>query len=477
MRLNSICILAFGAVLAACGGGGGTPVAGIDRGGTPAPAAIVSKGTITGFGSIVVNGVRYETGGAIFEVDGNPGTQADLRIGQVVVVRGTVADDNSTATATSVVFNDTVEGPISAIDKVAGTIGVLGQIVSIDADTSIDDSISPPSIEGLAVADIVEVSGFFVADGSIRATRIEAKPPGREFEVTGIVSNAGAGTFQINDLVVDYSNATQIRNFPGGVPEDGQLVEAKGNANGGGLAASEVEFKGTDLPGGAADRAEVEGFITDFTSASAFDVEGVPVTTSGSTTYVNGDASGLALNRKLEVEGSIGTNGILAATKIEFRQLSNFIRVEGLVDARSGSQLTILGIAIETNTLTRFEDKSSQDDENFEINDIVVGNYLELRGYEEGPDSNPRRVIATIVEREDFDGEIALRGIVESVSDPQFSILGVTIQTAAGTQFRNANGQSIPAADFFSNAEGRLVEAKGSESNGGIAATEVQFEN
>ena len=475
MKLYSVCVLGFGVFLASCGGGG-TPVAGIDRGGPPAPAAIVSKGTITGFGSIVVNGIRYETDGATFDVDGNPGTQADLRIGQVVVVQGTIADDNSSATASSVAFNDLVEGPITGIVTATGTITVLGQVVTIDADTSFDDNINPPSIEGLAVTDIVEVSGFYLSDGSISATRIEKKLPGGEFEVTGIVSNAGADTFQINNLLVDYS-AAQVRNFPGGAPEDGQLVEAKGDEFGGELVASEVEFKLGDLPGGAGDRAEVEGSITDFTSSSAFEVEGIPVTTNGGTSYVNGEAPDLALNRKIEVEGSIGTDGALAASGIEFK-LSNFIRVEGLVEVRNGTQLTILGITIDTNALTRFEDKSSLDDRDFNVNDVNVGDYIEMRGYDEDPASIPPMVVATLVEREDFRGEIAVRGFVDldSLNDPQFSILGVTIQTDTGTQFRDAGGQSIPAADFFSSAEGRLVEAKGSPANGGIAATEVQFE-
>lgn len=472
MKNRLICIAAVTTQLVACGGGG-TTVAGIDARGTPARVSIVSKGTITGFGSIVVNGVRYDTDGATIEVDGEPGTESDLKVGQVVVVQGTIEEDGSAAAATSVAFDDLVEGPVTAINNAMNTLTVLGQSVIVDADTSFDDSISPPSIDGIFVNDIVEVSGFFLADGRISATRIEKELPGGEFEVTGVVSGLTATTFRINNLIVDFGRA-QLDNFPNGTPENGQLVEAKGNSPLGGngeLVATRVEFKSGDLPAADGDRAEVEGFITRFVSATDFDVEGVSVTTDASTTFVNGTGADLALNRKVEVEGVVNASGVLVASKIEIK-LANFIRIEGQVDDRSGNQISIFGVPINTNDLTRFEDKSAQNLDSFGIDDIVVGDYLETRGYEDASG-----VVATLVEREDFDGEVALRGFVGEVTQPTFTILGVTIETDAGTQYRNVNDQPIAASDFFQNAAGRLVEAKGTPSNGGIAADEVEFED
>lgn len=472
MKNRLICIAAVTTQLVACGGGG-TTVAGIDARGTPARVSIVSKGTITGFGSIVVNGVRYDTDGATIEVDGEPGTESDLKVGQVVVVQGTIEEDGSAAAATSVAFDDLVEGPVTAINNAMNTLTVLGQSVIVDADTSFDDSISPPSIDGIFVNDIVEVSGFFLADGRISATRIEKELPGGEFEVTGVVSGLTATTFRINNLIVDFGRA-QLDNFPNGTPENGQLVEAKGNPPLGGngeLVATRVEFKSGDLPAADGDRAEVEGFITRFVSATDFDVEGVSVTTDASTTFVNGTGADLALNRKVEVEGVVNASGVLVASKIEIK-LANFIRIEGQVDDRSGNQISIFGVPINTNDLTRFEDKSAQNLDSFGIDDIVVGDYLETRGYEDASG-----VVATLVEREDFDGEVALRGFVGEVTQPTFTILGVTIETDAGTQYRNVNDQPIAASDFFQNAAGRLVEAKGTPSNGGIAADEVEFED
>ena len=239
-----------------------------------------------------------------------------VAVGQVVVVKGSLGSDGTTGTADSVTYDDVVEGPVSAIDTVADTLRVMEQLVRIDTDTSFDVTINPASLDGLVVGDIVEISGFFLADGSIGATRIETKTPGSEFEVTGIVSNVNAMTFQINDLLVDFS-AAMIDNFPGGTPEDGQRVEAKGDAFGasGELLATRVEFKGNDLAD-VGDHVEIEGFITRFASATDFDVAGILVITDGNTLFENGSSTDLALNRKVEVEGEINAAGALLAENV-----------------------------------------------------------------------------------------------------------------------------------------------------------------
>jgi hypothetical protein len=458
--------------LAACGGGGNEQVAGIDARGNPVAVGIVSKGTITGFGSVILNGVTYNTSSATFTIDGITGSQSDLSVGDVVILRGTINDDGTSPRAESITFDDTVEGPVESVDIVASTLTVLGQLVRVDADTSFDDNISPASLEGIDVNDIVEVSGFFLADGSISATRIEAKPPSGEFEVTGLVSNLVGMTFQINDLVVNFSGA-QLDDFPGGSPETGQLVEAKGSAiNGTGeLVATRVEFKGNDLNADDGDRMEIEGFITRFTSATDFDVEGVAVTTNASTVFENGTSADLAVNRKVEVEGSVDANGRITATKVELK-LANFIRIEGIVDSTTASSVTIFGIAMNVNALTRLEDKSSADLETFALSNVNVGDYLETRSYEDASG-----VVATRIEREDFDGEISIRAFVDSVNDPNFTIRGVPIETSGATVFRDLDGSVLQPGQFFGQAMDRLVEATGSSNNGGISAAEVELQD
>ena len=463
----SICCLL---AIAACGGGG-EQVAGIDSRGTPVAVTVVSKGTVSGFGSVIVNGVTFDTSSAVFTIDGSVGTQADLAVGQVIVIAGELGDDPTTGTADSVTFDDAVEGPIESIDLVAGTFSVLGQTVRVDAATSFDDDIDPATVEGLNVNDFVEVSGFFLADGTISATRIELRSVAGEFELTGIVSNLSGMTFEINGFSIDFS-AAMLDNFPGGAPENGQLVEAKGDSLGasGELIATRVEFKGGDF-GEDGDRAEVEGFITRFVSATDFDVEGIPVITNAQTVFENGTSADLALNRKVEVEGDINASGTIVATEVEI-ETDGEVEIESTVENRQGSQLTVLGITVNVDESTRIEDKSSVSMEPFNVADINVGDYVEIRGYEDNGG-----VTATLLERRDFDGDVAIRGIVDSVSDPDFTILGVTIQTIGATNFEDISGASITAAEFFAQANGQLVEASGTLNGSIIVADEVEIDD
>ena len=470
MKLHPIFVLAGALVVASCGGGG-EQVAGIDSRGNPTPSAsIFAKGSISGFGSVIVNGVTYDTNSATFTIDGSPGTQANLAVGDVVIIQAT-ASGGGTPVASSVTFDDAVEGPISAIDLGAETLTVLGQLVRIDSATSFDDSIIPRSLDGLSVNNVVEVSGFFLADGSISATRIELKPLGGELELTGIVSNAGVDTFEINGFVVNFGGAL-IEDFPNGTPENGQRVEAKGDQLvGGDLIATRVQFKGGEF-GDDGDEVEVEGFITVFNSAADLEVEGIRITTNAQTVYENGASTDLAENRKIEVEGSINASGTLVAESIEFKT-SGALRVEALVEDIQASQFTILGIDIRVDESTRYEDSSVLDLEAFDFSDISVGDYLEVRGYE---DQNG--IVATQVDRDDFEGDVAVRGIVESVADPDFVILGVTISTSAATDFTDNDGVTdLTPAEFFGQADGRLVEASGTLIGAVINAAEVELED
>jgi len=468
---------------AGCGGGGGgdntppvnnnpPPVGGIGRTG-------ISMGPISTFGSVIVNGVRYDTSTANFTINGAPGSQDDLSVGQVVTVSGTIDNNGVDGSADDVNFEDNVKGPVQSIDAATSQIVVLGQTVLINPETSFDDSISPASIDGLNVDDIVEVSGLVDADGRITATRIELKPAGTEFEVLGFVAGLDAANFMfnINNLAVDYSAAT-LDNFGSGQIADGDFVEAKGTTLGGGgeLIATKVELKNA-LPD-AADgvHVEIQGFITRFVSAQDFDVTGFPVTTTGSTVYEGGVAGDLGLNIKVEVEGDVDANGVLVATKVDIRR-AKAVRATANVDSvnAGANSLVVLGIDVSVDALTRLEDKSSADVRPLTLADINAGDYVEVRGGEFPAGSGD--ILATILEREDADPDSILQGFVETISEPSFTVLGVTIETS-GAVFRDVNDQVISSVDFFNQlAPNSLVKAKGTESSATvITATEVEFE-
>lgn len=479
-----IAFFSFILAVSAAGCGGSSNNSGTVSPPTPPPVGGIGRtgialGPIANFGSIVVNGVHYDTAGASFANDGNPATETDLKVGHMVLVQGTIDDDLSTGAAESVTFDDAVKGPVDSIDLSLSQLVVLGQTILVRPGTSFDDNISPASLNGLAVTDIVEVYGFFTATGEIEATRIEKKPLGTQFEVHGTVSNHSAANFMfsINNLNVDYASAL-LDDFPGGQINDGDFVEAKGMNLGpaGELLATKVELEGAGITGEEGAHVEVEGFITRFVSDMDFDVAGIPVTTTGATIYEGGVAADLGLNVKVEVEGGLDANNVLVADKVDIRR-SKVIRATAIVDSVDAGtdSLIMLGFSVSTDTLTRFEDKSSADVRPLTIADINAGDYLEVRGGEFPAGSG--QILATIIERDDVDSRTILQGFVTNVADPTLTIMGVIIETN-GAIFRDVDDSVLTPGEFF-NLVGvnSLVKARGTESSATtITATEVELE-
>lgn len=317
-RHTTLAAAALLAVLAACGTGPRT--AGIDRGGVAAPVAV--EGPITGFGSIYVNGNRFDITSAQITANGAVVTEADLSLGEVVNVFGTRAADSAEGTADAVVFEAHVLGPVSAVDAAADTLTVLGQTVVATGDTFIEAEGAPIALATLAPGDVVEISGYTGAGGIIVATRIE-REDGDEYRVRGRATgvDTAAATFAINDLVLDYGTAFLVEGFPDGRPREGDDVIAVGDAFGpaGEFLVEQLRLREDLARREGNEENEIEGLVTRFVSATDFDVAGRSVTTTGTTAYEGGDAGDLALNVKIQVEGARDDSGVIVADKVEIK--------------------------------------------------------------------------------------------------------------------------------------------------------------
>ena len=318
-------------------------------------AASSRRAPITGFGSVHVNGVRYVTSGAAFIIDDQPGSESDLRVGQVVRIEGTLDAGGTTGIATRVIFDDEVEGPVQSIDLPNARLVVLGRTVQVGPRTSFDDSIVPRSLDGIVVGDRIEVSGFPAIGWHRNATRIERKAAQGSYEIKGTVASldTNARRFNLGALTVSYASA-QLSGFASGQPANGDTVEAVGTLDGTGmLVASRVERE-SESGGTSDDDADYEGLITRFVSATDFSVDGQRVTTTSATTYEGGSVADLALDASVEVEGRFNSAGVIVASKVQFRR-SGELEIAAPVDsvnAAAGS-LVVLGVTLRTNPLTR----------------------------------------------------------------------------------------------------------------------------
>ncbi len=302
---------------------------------------LVSVGTITGFGSVYVNGVRYRTTDAQVVMNDVAAAESALKVGHYVEVKGH-SHNRADHDADVIRYHNVLEGPITSVDATSGSFVAMGQVVQVTAETAIGDGIDPASIEGLAVNDVVEVSGMVTTLGVIDATRIDIKPDGGPYDVTGYVSKLALAThrFNVNALVVDYSSAN-MDDFPTGQPTDGDLVLVKGFtfAADGSFVATRVELRSDDwLKAAAGDVLEVEGAITDFESATKFNVAGRAVTTTPTTLYEHGTVATLANDVLVEVEGTADAAGVLVALKVKFKQVSE-IRIVAQIQEKASPSL------------------------------------------------------------------------------------------------------------------------------------------
>ena len=175
--------------------GGGGNYAGGGIGGTGIVAS--SVGTVTAFGSVIVNGVTYETTGAEVFVDntsigsGDTALTQNLAVGMVVRVEGRLNADGSSS-ADRVFYENYLRGPvenITELDSRSKQVVILGQTILMDDRTVFRGT----TAASLAVGMFVEVSGYVDESGRIAATYIakiaDSIPADRTVQIKGMVQN------------------------------------------------------------------------------------------------------------------------------------------------------------------------------------------------------------------------------------------------------------------------------------------------
>lgn len=472
--VSSKVVLALIVGLSACGGGGGsgTPSSGNTTDGT---GAAITRGVITGFGSVFVNGIEYEIeGDTEVTLDGEAGAESGLEVGMVVTLQGTVNADGTTGTATSIVYADELEGVVTATALTGGigTLTVMGQTVNVSAETVFESDVGAiTTLDGIAVGNVVEVSGHASSSGTIYATRVEVKraaQDGSEIEVKGVISGLTATTFQLGGLTVDFS-ALSADALPAVALADGLFVEVKSTTafdGSGALIASEIELEDDGFrshEGEEGEDVEIDGMVTADFAGNQFEINGRIVLIDDGTEFENGDSSSLVAGTKAKVEAQYDDAGQLVASEIEFAEQAE-LGLEGTVEAvdTAASTLTVLGQTIVVNSSTIMIDESADAERYFNLADISAANsdYVEIEGYLDAASGN---LVATKLKRDSASSDAAVNGIA-TVDGATLTVAGVTI---------DLSGISTPPAI----ASGDVVEVEGVYSEGVLFADVVSVDD
>jgi hypothetical protein len=322
-------VLACAVLLAGCGGGvGGTGnVAGGGTGGTG-----ISYGPITGFGSVIVNGVHFDFDPAVVSLNGGGsagGETGGLEVGMVIRVRGEFNNDGISGTAAGIEYEDSLTGPIADITDVNGsdprTATVLGQTVIMDSATQFY-GFSSNTLAGPVQGQVIELSGLIDEQGRLRATYIRKKKnawePGLDLSIKGRVSALTDSTFMINLLTVSYGPGTNVHDVAGGSLSNGDYVKVQGDiasVSATTLDAVEIDGVSEDLDQGDVDKVEIEGYVT-VATINGFSIGGHDAVISGSTQYSGSceNLGSITAGTRLEAEGAL-VSGVLQASKVECR--------------------------------------------------------------------------------------------------------------------------------------------------------------
>lgn len=457
-------------LLSACGGG--TSATG--SAGSTVSKATATHGTVTGFGSVIVDGVRYDTSKARFKVDNVSGrTQDDLNVGQRVSIVGR-KDDRGNYVADDVEYDAELNATITAIDTSAGIITALGQTIRIDAATVF---FGVADLSALALGDFIEVSGSRVADGSIVASYVEREAPESEVELHGVVAelDATARTFTIGQQTVNYSGATLS---PAGfVVANGLYVEVEGQVTNGILVARKVEREDDFDDASNGTEAEIEGLIREVaTDRSSIRIDSTLVRLTASTVYSGGSNSDLVAGIKVEVKGVISADGIIDALKVEFvnDRDDEDGELEGAISAIDSTNrtITVLGTVVRITDSTVFRDDRDEN-RGFTFASLVVGDYVEL-----GLSEVDGVLTATKIERDTSENDNELEGNVDRFDAGARTLTVSNVNIATGNAVHRIDEREVSAADFYAALRvGDEVEVQGRFVNGVFNATEIELKN
>lgn len=328
------CLMLAGALfVAGCGGdtggvgvgGTGLTITQIATDSTPVavatPVPVTVSGPITGFGSVIVNGLKFDDTLADVLRDAITISNSNLRLGMTIEVTGTRNADGITGSASTIKVFSEMKGPVQSVQAGAGSLSVLGVKVTVDSSTVFEGA---GDLSAVKAGDAVEVYGLRnPSTGDVLATRVEVEPVTANsgpvtISLSGSISalNTAARTFVLNGQTVQYGSAMVTGSLASGVK-----VQVTGSvpSGGGNVTATTVAVQATSsLTEGQT--MEFSGIVTDFVSRTQFRINALPID-AGSNSLAASEILKLQNGTRCEVKGRV-RNGVIVASELECKSSS-----------------------------------------------------------------------------------------------------------------------------------------------------------
>ena len=391
------------------------------------PKLVVTQGVITGFGSIYVDGVKYNTDTSNIMKNGLSTQLSALSVGMKISFSAQ-ENDSGEWIAQDVEYDTEIEGTIQSIDRSTGQLLIANTVVYYNDLTHFIDT----SEALISVGQRVEISGYPQADGTFLASYIEADTDvnNDDHEYTaGIVSNLdeAALQFTINNVVIDYSSAVLD-----GLLTNDTYVKVEGNLLGDVMVATEVDARtveeSLDVDDDSVLRYEIEGLITQI-SATSMGVNGQVFDFAD-----NIDVEGTLLNDLtvgMFVEVYINNNQV---TSVELKRpdYSSDGKVKGIIEDIDSvnKTITVNGVVYAINEFSRYED---DDEQYFNFDSLNINDYVEIAYLNTSP------LLSVLkIEKEDqdeYNQEWEMKGQVTAILSNSITVNGAEIQLDANAKY------------------------------------------
>ena len=244
-------------------------------------------------------------------------------------------------------------GPIDAISDTHWV--VAGVVVTITADTRIDDRVDMPQPGRWA-----RVEGQGDGAGALVAFRIKVLPPLPTVRLKGPLDELTDTRVVVDGIVLARTVTTRVLGNP--VPGRDRVAIRAAIQSDGSLLALKVVPRGVDdgipeeeppdfVPGKVELKGVVQALPDSPDRQGTWLVSGITVTVDANT-VIQERVGPLALGAWVQVEGMSDGNGGIRARTVRTRHMEAYHKLEGVLDSLDATQIVVSGIAIQRTAAT-----------------------------------------------------------------------------------------------------------------------------